>query len=159
MKKVIFAACLLLLFVSLVIAEGSKYEIYSEGRGFLGIGGKKTIMLDRETGDSWTYQDGKWVAIPKLEVQLKGEEEKAKLEEELATLKTQQDEEIKTMKAKQEAEIKALMSKQELNVVELKTETVKPKSNWRRGYKPKAAAKAPQVKSESEEGPPSWLNE
>lgn len=159
MKRAVFAACLLLVFVSLAIAEGSKYEIYSEGRGFLGLAGKRTIMLDRETGDSWVYQDGGWVAIPKVEAQLKGEEEKARIEEELATLKTQQDEEIKAIKAKQEAEMKALMSKPEPNVVELKTETVRPRANWRRVYKPKVTAKAKAPEEKSEEGPPSWLNE
>lgn len=162
MKKIVFAACLLLLLVSLAIAENPKYEIYSESKGFLGLGGKKTMMLDKETGDSWVFQDGRWVAIPKVEAQLKAEEEKAKLVDEISSLKAKQEEEIKAIKAKQDAEIKALESKQGTQVVELKTETVQPKTNWRRSYKPKVAAKAkeaPAVKSEGEEGPPSWLNE
>ncbi|MFA5114174.1 MAG: hypothetical protein WC529_07770 [Candidatus Margulisiibacteriota bacterium] len=165
MKKVVLAACLLLLFTSLVVAEGVKYQIYTERTGFLGMGAKRTIMLDKESGNSWVYEEGKWVAIPRAEDQLRAEQEKVQFEEEISSLKNKQAEEIQQLKAKQDAEVKALLAKkEEPKVIEVRAQTIRPKTNWRRAAKSKTVtAKAkPVVESsdaEGEEGPPSWLSE
>ena len=168
MKKSIFAALLLLFFVSALLAEGPTYQIYSEGKGFLGMGGKKTIMLDKETGASWMYQDGKWVAIPRVEDELTAKarelEEQAKQEDEISKLKAKQEEELNQLKAKQEAEINAILAKQGTeSKTQVKSETsAVPNANWRKAYKPRtvAAAKPKAAPAgESEESPPAWLNE
>jgi hypothetical protein len=164
MKKLVLSACLLLLFTSLVIAEGVKYQIYTERTGFLGMGAKKTMMLDKETGNSWAYEDGKWVAIPRAEDQLRAEQEKSLLEQEIAAIKAKQAEEIQTLKARQDAELKALEAKKESpKVIELSTQTIHPKSNWRKAARTKptvvAKEKAPADETTGEEGPPAWLND
>ena len=164
MKKVVLTACLLLLFTALVIAEGVKYQIYTERTGFLGLGAKRTMMLDKETGNSWVYDEGKWVAIPRAEDQLKAEQEKSQLEQEIAAIKAKQAEEILQLKARQDTEIKMLEAKKaEPKVIELKTETIRPRSNWRKAGKSTTvtakAKPANESAGDSEEGPPAWLSE
>lgn len=159
MKKSIVVVCLLLVFASLALAENAnKFQIYTERTGFMGISGKRTIMLDKETGDSWVLQEGQWVAVPKVEPQLKAEEEKARMEERIAVLKAKQEEEINALKAKQDAELKAVVEKKKetAQVVEVRTKIIRP-------LKPKVAAtKAKPVATEDNQGdeaPPAWLSE
>jgi hypothetical protein len=163
MKKVVLSACLLLLFTSLVIAEGVKYQIYTERTGFLGMGAKRTIMLDKENGNSWVYEEGKWVAIPRAEDQLRAEQEKSQLEQEIAQIKAKQAEEVQSLKDKQDAEIKELVSKKDTpRVVEMKSERIiRPRTNWRKAIKPKptVVAKEKEQVEEGEEGAPAWLND
>jgi hypothetical protein len=161
MKKVILASFLLLLVASLAVAEGIKYQIYTERTGFLGLG-KRTIMLDKETGNSWVYEEAKWVPIPRAEDQMRAEQEKTALEQEIALIKAKQADEIQRLKVKQDAEIKALEAKKEgPKEIELRTEAVRPRANWRKAVKTRTVtAKAkPAAEEEMEDGPPAWLNE
>jgi hypothetical protein len=65
MKRTVFASVLLLLLAAVALAEGSNYQIYSESKGLLGLGGRRVIMLDKSTGDTWLYSGDKWVPIAK----------------------------------------------------------------------------------------------
>ena len=166
-------------FASLVFAYSDKYQIYSEKKGLFGWGGKITILLDRETGDSWIYSGNKWVAIPKVseEVEAKAEpsedqaQEASRIEDELNALKAKQAEEFDQLKARQEAEFNALKAKQES---ELKT-TVNPEQNKntsssgktyynsRRGVKPQpkpiVEKKAAPTEPDDASSAPAWLTE
>src|SRR3989338_6039433 len=107
MKRMVFAALLLLLLASVSLADSPKYQIFSEDKGFWGLGGRRIIMLDKTTGDSWLFTDNKWVPILKAVPE-------AKVAAELAALKDKQSEEIKALKDKQVLELGVLRSKLEV---------------------------------------------
>jgi hypothetical protein len=165
MKKVVLASVLLLLLAAVSIAEGSNYQIYSEGRGFLGLSGRKVIMLDKGTGDSWIYVDDKWKPIVKeatAEAPSSADIINAKLEAEITALKEKQSEDIKALKDKQEQELANLKTKLDANRPAV-TKAVEPAV---RKSKPLVARKkveaASTTKSEEnsgDEAPPAWLNE
>jgi len=100
MKRMVFAALLLLLLASVSLADSPKYQIFSEDKGFWGLGGRRIIMLDKTTGDSWLFTDNKWVPILKAvpEAKVAEDETKAKFEAELAALKDKQSEAPKILK-------------------------------------------------------------
>ena len=167
MKKLLLTASLILLFVSASIAQTANYQIYSESKGFLGLAGRKVIMLNKDTGDSWLYYNNKWIPIPRVEeeevsqkpeeinVRAIMEEEnkiKANQEQELGTLKTKQEEELKVIKAKQEAELKALMAKQAVKTIKI----YRPRVSVTR----KKLAPPPNSAGEDEGNtPPDWLKD
>ena len=181
MKKLLLAASLTLLLVSVSIAQTANYQIYSESKGFLGLGGRKVIMLNKDTGDSWLYYNNKWIPIPRVEeeeVSQKSEEInvraimeeenkiKANQEQEINTLKAKQEDELKAIKAKQEAELKALMAKQEEEVKAKPAVKTITQTKERRIYRPRVSVTrkklAPPPNSAGEdEGntPPDWLKD
>ncbi|MCU0641567.1 MAG: hypothetical protein MUC35_05710 [Candidatus Margulisbacteria bacterium] len=164
MKKIVLAACLLLLIASLSIAEGIKYQIISERTGFLGMGAKRTLMLDKETGNSWVFDEGKWVPIPRAEDQLRAEQEKVRFEAEINDLRAKQAAEIDQLKAKQEAELKILQAKnEEPKVLEVSSQTMRSRTSLRKPTRAKtvvtAKAKTVDEAETGEEGPPAWLTD
>jgi hypothetical protein len=159
----VFAAVLLLLFVSASLAEDSKYQLYSESKGLLG--GRRVIMLDKTTGDSWLYTDNKWVPILKTVAEVKSADDdaKAKLAAELAALNDKQSQEIKTLKDKQETELGVLREKLEAKKAP-EARASQPAVKARPIYAKKkttSAAKSAQAENEGSdtEAPPAWLNE
>lgn len=115
MKKISVAVLFLLLIVSASLAIQDKYQIFSEKKGWLGLSGTQIILLDKESGESWLYDNGKWQLIAKVSEELAAKKAaasvKAKLEEQINQLKAKQAEEIKSLKVKQEAELKAAVAK------------------------------------------------
>jgi hypothetical protein len=166
MKRVVLASVLLLLLAAVSLAEGSNYQIYSESRGFLGMSGRKVIMLDKTTGDSWIYVDDKWKPIVKeatAEAVSSADVINAKLEAEIQALKEKQAEDIQVLKEKQEQELAALKAK--LETVK-PVNAVKPAEPVMRKTKPILAKKKAEVTrstqpedNQSDEAPPAWLNE
>lgn len=165
MKKIVFAASFILLLAAVSIAQSDKFQIITEKKGPFGIGGKTVMMLDKETGDTWIYQDNKWVLIPKIE-------EEVAAKEDAAAVKAKMEEEINALKAKQEEDITALKAKYD-SVIKVSAERKSPekstaaKQTYRR-IKPRVrhmvrkAAPAPvsqKAEGGSEEGPPPWLSE
>jgi len=181
MKKLLLTATLILLLVSVSMAQTANYQIYSESKGFLGLAGRKVIMLNKDTGDSWLYYNNKWIPIPRVEeeelsqkseeinVRAIMEEEnkiKASQEQELNTLKAKQDDELKAIKAKQEAELKALTAKQEEEVKSKPAVKAITQIKEQRIYRPRVAVtrKKPSPPPDSageDEGntPPDWLKD
>ena len=177
MKRVVFASVLLLLLAAASLAEGSNYQIYSEGKGFMGWGGRRVIMLDKTTGDSWLYVDNKWKLIAKeatAEVTAsadeisakKAEEANAKLEAEIASLKEKHLAEIKALTDKQEQELTALRSKLEAGqpsaakaAVEPAVRKAKPVVAKKKVEAAKAAVKEEDTDNGGSDAPPAWLTE
>jgi hypothetical protein len=169
MKKLVLASVLLLLLAAVSIAEGSNYQIYSENRGFLGMGGRKVIMLDKTTGDSWIYVDDKWKPIVKeatAEAVSSADVVNAKLAAEMTALKEKQAEDIKVLKDKQEQELASLNAKLEASkpaartvaapaAHQTKPVVAKKKSETRSSAKPEDDSDTNGVN----EAPPAWLNE
>jgi hypothetical protein len=170
MKKIVWASVLLLLLAAVSFAEGSNYQIYSEGKGFLGWGGRRVIMLDKATGDSWLYVDDKWKPIVK-EATAEGtssvDEIRAKLEAEIAALKEKHLAEIKTLTDKQEQELATLktMPNADKPSAEKAAEPAARKARPVSAKKKVEAAPANAKKTEdngdngASEAPPAWLNE
>ena len=169
MKKLVFASCLLLLFAVASLAEGANYQIYSESKGFLGLGGHRVIMLDKSTGDTWLYSGDKWVPIAKevsdeAKVQAKAAADdlaRAQLATELAALKDKQAQDISSLKAKHEEELAALRSKLDANPPAV---AAKPAAHHAAKAHPaaeakKAASKADEENASGDEAPPAWLTE
>jgi hypothetical protein len=177
MKKAILSVLLLFAVASVAFGLSAKYQIFSEKKGWFGLGGRTIILLDKESGDSWNYTGSKWVAIPKVteevtaalpvtdEVSVKESEndKKARVESEVNSLKAKQEADLKTLQAKQAEEIKSLIDKMSDQsntpvVQEKKAVIIRPiraaraKANVAR---PADASKA----SGDEEGPPAWLTE
>jgi hypothetical protein len=170
MKKIVFAACLLLLCAVASLAEGSNYQIYSESKGLLGLGGRRVLMLDKSTGDTWLYTSDKWVPIAKeASVEAKASADDlaraqlaAQLTTELAALKDKQALDINNLKTKHEEELASLRSKLDAN----NKPVVEAKPAARRVAKPrsvvetkKAAPVANEETASGDEAPPAWLTE
>jgi hypothetical protein len=163
MKKVIIGAVLLLVLAPLALAENpNKYQIFSERKGWFGLSGKTTLMLDKETGDSWVLEEGKWIAVPKVNNEKLAEEaSKAQLAEQIRDLQDRYEQEINALKAKQAEEIKALMTKQNAPK-DLSKAEVRPAANhWKRFNARKVVRpeKTTASDAQGEEGPPAWLSE
>jgi len=163
MKRMVFAALLLLLLASVSLADSPKYQIFSEDKGFWGLGGRRIIMLDKTTGDSWLFTDNKWVPILKAvpEAKVAEDETKAKFEAELAALKDKQSEEIKALKDKQVLELGVLRSKLEVrNATAPRQAVIRTRPVYAK-KKTASAAKPAQAENEGSEteAPPAWLNE
>jgi len=166
MKKVIVGAVLLLVLAPLALAENTiKYQILSERKGFLGLSGKTTIMLDRETGDSWVLEEGKWVAVPRVENEKVVEEvSKARIAEAVKVLQDKQAQEINDLKAKQEMDIKALLEKQITPAKPVATADRPATTRWKRLGAARKIVKperttAADTGNQGEEGPPAWLTD
>lgn len=167
MRRVVLASVLLLLLAAVSIAEGSNYQIYSEGRGFLGLGGRKVIMLDKGTGDSWIYVNDKWKPIIKEATAETAsvDEVNAKLEAEITALKEKQAEDIKALKDKQEQELANLTAKLPAGNPSVAKAAVEPpavhKTKSLAARKKVEAAKAAKSEEDNsgDEAPPAWLNE
>jgi hypothetical protein len=160
--------------VSASFALSNKYQIFSERKGWFGLGGKTIIMLDRESGDSWRYESDKWVVIPKITIEASALEtaaasttledeatKRAKIEAELTLLRAKQEADIKTLQARQAEEMKMLVNN--LSSSKKEVSDVRPALGALK-KRPKAAAP---VKAQAEparddgveEGPPAWLSE
>lgn len=165
MKRLVFAAALLLLFVAASLAQTDKYRIITEKKGPLGIGGKTVMMLDRETGDTWLYQDNKWVLIPKVEEEVVIKEDastvKAKMEEELNSIRAKQDEELNALKAKYDVKIKSLDEEKVVTKSTPVRQTYRKMKPRRRLLVKKAAPRpvSQKVEEGGEDGPPAWLSD
>jgi len=171
MKKVVIGVALLLFFAPLVLAaenssnvNPNKYQIISERKGLFGLGGKTTMMLDRESGDSWVLEEGKWVAVPRVENEKAAEEDsKAQLAEQIKSLQDKYEQEINSLKAKQAEELKSLVTKQSAPA-KVETGTRPATNHWKRFGTAKKVVKperttAADTSNQGEEGPPAWLNE
>jgi len=174
MKKVVFAALVLLLIVSASFAQIDRYQIVSEKKGLLGMGAKMIIMLDKETGDSWVYNNDKWQALPKImpedvEAKMTAEREaKEKLASDLQALKAKQTAEIQDLNKKHEAEIQDLSEKLAGKNIESSRTVARPNSGLKRTVKrtaPRVAAAGKKAASSSdnqvneEAETPAWLSE
>lgn len=167
MKKMVFAASLLLLMAAASFAQSDKYQIITEKKGPLGLGGKTVMMLDKETGDTWLYQDDKWVLIPKVEEVAAPKEDASsvrdKMNDELNAIKAKQEEELNALKAKYETQINSLSEqKAEINTVPVKQNyrAMKPRHHVL-AKKPATAAPASENTDQGsgDEAPPAWLND
>ena len=159
MKKVVLGFLLMFFIVSVSAAASGKYQIYSERKGFLGLAGKRVILLDTDTGDTWLYNNDRWEPVLKAaEVPPPESEVKAQIEDEMSQLKARQEEETKALKLRQAEEIKSLMEKKEIKV---KTEVQPVRRYYRaaRVAKKKSPPSTIAKESESEEAPPSWLSD
>jgi hypothetical protein len=168
MKKAVFLVLLLLVFCFPLLAEESvlgKYVIFGEKSGLWGLGGRQTIKLNMETGDSWLLKDGRWVAIERYDETAINRAEM--LAKKMEVLKVEYESQITALKAKYEQQILDLKSKlQEAKTTaasEPKYVPVTRKTYVYRAVKPKVPAKSPEKKSKEsetgEEGPPGWLSE
>ncbi len=165
MKRLVFASVLLLLLAAVSIAEGANYQIYSEGKGFMGMGGRRVIMLDKTTGDSWIFVEDKWKPIIK-EVTAEASSAdvvNAKLEAEIGAIKEKQAEDFKALQAKHEQELADMQAK--LNAGK-PAARVQPQLVVRsKVTKPVLAKKKAEVKPEEDnsnqgdEAPPAWLTD
>ncbi|MDD5594149.1 MAG: hypothetical protein PHG97_05375 [Candidatus Margulisbacteria bacterium] len=162
MKRMVLASFLLLLFAAALLAEGPKYQIYSENRGILGFGGRRVIMLDKETGDSWLYVENKWKPIVKemtAEGKASQDELRAKMEAEIIALKEKQAVEIQALKDKQEQELGVLRAKLDAGKAAPALTAHKTRPVY---AKKKAAEVKPTSEKEEDSGteaPPAWLSE
>ena len=177
MKKVILVLLAIFVLASVSLALSDKYQIFSEKKGWFGLGGRTIMLLDRESGDCWRYTGEKWVAIPKVteEVTAKAEaapeemareseaDKRARIEAEVNALKVKQEADLKAIQAKQMEEVNSLVNKLSLEkkavVEENKAEIARPI----RPSRPKAAAvvKKPAESNPEDENnsPPSWLTD
>ncbi len=165
MKRLVFASALLLLLAAVSCAEGSNYQIYSEGKGFMGMGGRRVIMLDKTTGDSWIFVEDKWKPIIK-EVTAEASSAdviNAKLEAEITAIKEKQAEDFKALQAKHEQELADMQAK--LNAGKPAAKTVQQPVVRNKVTKPVLAKKKAETKPEEDtsnqgdEAPPAWLTE
>ncbi len=179
MKKMILILLSVCVLASVSLALNDKYQIFSERKGWLGMGGRTIIMLDRETGDSWRYTEEKWVAIPKVTDEAAANEvvaaesvikesdadKHARIEAEVNALKVKQEADIKALQAKQMEDVNSLVKK--LNAKETPAQEASPSSIARpiRQSRPRAAAvvKKPAEQDDSNAGgdnlPPAWLTD
>ncbi|MBN3033302.1 MAG: hypothetical protein JW873_04330 [Candidatus Saganbacteria bacterium] len=166
MKKFVFASLLLLLCAFASLAEGSNYQIYSEGKGFLGLGGRKVIMLDKSTGDTWLYTSDKWVPIVReasAEAKASADElARAQLAAELAALKDKQAQDISALQTKHEEELGALRAKLEAD--KQSASAARPARRAAVKARPltagkKAAAAEKEESASGDEAPPAWLTD
>lgn len=167
----LFLVCLMLTGVEAV----NRYQIFSEKKGWLGLGGKTVIMLDRESGNSWELVGGKWVALPKVEVEekpsaaeLKQLEKLQEFAAQLEAISAQQARDLAELKTKQEAQLKALAEgKRALETMKqpalVKNQAVAPtRTLIRSTARTKVANKTEPVTEHVEtvdEGPPGWLQD
>jgi hypothetical protein len=182
MKRTVSLLLLVLLVTTATWAISDKYQIFSERKGWLGLGGKTIIMLDRENGDSWRLEDNKWVEMPRITQEALQAEQvtppkpspedeairKAKIESVMNELKSKQDAEMKAFQEKQTEEMKSLADKlnnpDKLNnnpapVAEKENKPV-IQTAIRRTRVVAAKKEAPVSKDKgNEEGPPAWLTE
>jgi len=178
MKKVILVLLAIFVLASVSLALSDKYQIFSEKKGWFGLGGRTIMMLDRESGDCWRYTGEKWVAIPKVteEVTVKAvaveenvvkeseADKKARIEAEVNALKVKQEADLKAMQAKQLDEVNSLVDKLSVEKKNSAVEENKPEiARPIRPNRPKAAAvvkKPAESNSEDENNsPPSWLTD
>lgn len=156
MKKVLFFAAFLFLIAAAALADNPKYQIYSESKGVWGLGGRRVIMLDKITGDSWQFIDNKWVPIEKVAATGQLDEDiKTRLTAEIEALKDKQAQEIKTLKIRQAEELVQLRTKKPMAVALQASHKTQP------SYAKKKAAKpaAEEDNNSGTEAPPTWLNE
>jgi len=167
MKRLAFASVLLLMLAAVSVAEGSNYQIYSEGHSFLGFGNRKVIMLDKSTGDSWIFESDKWKPIVKEATAEAAAPDvvNAKLEAEITALKEKQADDLKALQAKHEQELTEMQTK--LNAGKPAAKTVQQQPVVRKTAKPVLAkkkaeatgAKEEDTQNQGDEAPPAWLNE
>ncbi|MFH1387283.1 MAG: hypothetical protein ABIH50_06440 [bacterium] len=163
MNKTVVSLLAIAFLATSVLAAAGRFQIYSDkGSGF--GWGKRTVLLDTETGKTWKLDGKKWqilqrgaprVIVPpiiptkesmvsKATTTIKPQpvdlSVKIKLAEELAALKKKYAEDMKEMRRKLSEKEKAIA----------KAKAVK---------KTKPATTAPEENSESEETPPAWLSE
>lgn len=167
MKRVVCASVLLLLLAAVSIAEGANYQIYSEGRSFLGFGNRKVIMLDKTTGDSWIFVADKWKPIIK-EVTAEASPAdviNAKLEAEITAIREKQAEDFKALQAKHEQELADMKARLDANKPAAQAAPQQPVV--RKAAKPVLAKKkiattsdkAEETGNQGDEAPPAWLTE
>jgi hypothetical protein len=158
MKKTIFTLLAIAFIATSGFAAAGRFQIFSDkGSGF-GFG-KKTLLLDTETGKTWKLDGKKWqvlqrgeaqVVLPPVNMPTKESgvvpvtatvqaqpvdlSVKIKLAEELAALKKKYADDMKTMRLKLNEKEKAKAAK--------KAKTTTP----------------PAENNDSEEAPPAWLN-
>ena len=163
MKRLVFASLLLLLLAAVSVAEGANYQIYSEGKGFMGMGGRRVIMLDKATGDSWIFVDEKWKPIIK-EVTAEASSAdviNAKLEAEITAIKEKQADDFKALQAKHEQELADMQTK--LNAgkpaARVQQPVVRNKVTKPVLAKKKTEAKPEEENNQGDEAPPAWLTE
>jgi len=168
---VLFLVCLLLIGVE----AANRYQIFSEKKGWLGLGGKTVIMLDRESGDSWELVGGKWITLPKVELEekpsaaeLKQLEQLQEFAAQLEAISAQQARELADLKAKQEAQLKTLAEgRKALETIKTpapaRAQSVPPtRTLIRSTHRSKVASKSEPVTEyveTVEEGPPGWLRD
>jgi PIN domain nuclease of toxin-antitoxin system len=183
MKKAAVCLILMVLVASVSLALSDKYQIYSEKKGWFGLGGRTVMLLDKETGESWLYSDNKWVNIPKVSAEVaalpEAEEDLSAQKEQEKAERTKLEEAINALKAKQEADIKALQEKQNEELKQVLSKSGVSKSNaeereakipvrkmYSRMIKSKALSSAnkkpaakPQEEESAEDAAPAWLRD
>ena len=164
MKRSILAAFLSLIVLTTVsLAEVGRYTIFNGAVGGFGLTARKVpVLLDTETGETWRYENNKWLPIPVIgpektltqaieEFLAKGEgEEELLASEEAAEKKAEAKKEIKidTAKKKAPAPIKKVAKK---------PPTYRKATAYRSSsVKKKNYSAAPKVKEPVNE-PPEWL--
>jgi hypothetical protein len=124
------------------------------------------VKIDTENGQSWFFDGDKWQEIATTNEQAgqaAAEEERARLQLELESLKAKQDAEIAAVKAKQEAEVKSLLvNKKDVVKVVPQSTRIEVRKVYKRAAAPKKKAAVATDKEEApsdEEGAPAWLND